>query len=141
MKYRFYDPAMHGVNWAAAKETYEPLLADLADTEELHNRGDGDDRRAECLAHRHSPAAMTSSQAEESDWSLATRVSTWSPTKWHRATMQVSYIYQKGPADHDYVKLKVGNFVLAVNGRELEDGRQPLAAFSISCPAGNSSSP
>ena len=37
MKNRFYDPKMHGVDWDAAKETYEPLLADVADTDELHN--------------------------------------------------------------------------------------------------------
>ncbi len=28
---------MHGVNWAAAKDTYETLLPNIADTEELHN--------------------------------------------------------------------------------------------------------
>ena len=27
MKNRFYDPKMHGVNWAAAKDRYETLLA------------------------------------------------------------------------------------------------------------------
>ena len=37
MKNRFYDPKMHGVNWAAAKDKYEPLLRHIADTEELHN--------------------------------------------------------------------------------------------------------
>ena len=37
MKNRFYDAKMHGVNWAAAKDTYESLLPNIADTEELHN--------------------------------------------------------------------------------------------------------
>ena len=37
MKNRFYDPKMHGVNWAAAKDKYESLLPHVADTEELHN--------------------------------------------------------------------------------------------------------
>ena len=37
MKNRFYDGKMHGVNWAAAKDTYETLLPDIADTDELHN--------------------------------------------------------------------------------------------------------
>src|SRR5205085_11772386 len=36
MKFRFYDPKMHGVNWDAMKDTYEPLLANIRDTEELH---------------------------------------------------------------------------------------------------------
>ena len=37
MKNRFYDPKMHGVNWAAAKDKYEAMLPHIADTEELHN--------------------------------------------------------------------------------------------------------
>jgi len=37
MKNRFYDPQMHGVNWAAAKDKYEAMLPHIADTEELHN--------------------------------------------------------------------------------------------------------
>ena len=37
MKNRFYDPKMHGANWAAAKDKYESLLPHIADTEELHN--------------------------------------------------------------------------------------------------------
>ena len=32
MKNRFFDPNMNGVNWAAAKDTYEPLLANVVDT-------------------------------------------------------------------------------------------------------------
>ena len=26
MKYRFYDPKMHGYDWAAVKKAYKPLL-------------------------------------------------------------------------------------------------------------------
>ena len=37
MKNRFYDPKMHGANWAAAKDTYESMLPYISDTEELHN--------------------------------------------------------------------------------------------------------
>ena len=37
MKDRFYDKNMHGADWAAARETYEPLLANVGDNEELHN--------------------------------------------------------------------------------------------------------
>ncbi|HEU5432828.1 MAG TPA: hypothetical protein VFU81_14270, partial [Thermomicrobiales bacterium] len=31
MKHRFYDPAMHGVDWAKMRDTYEPLLAHVGD--------------------------------------------------------------------------------------------------------------
>src|SRR6185503_8078089 len=36
MKNRFYDAKMHGANWNAMREMYEPLLEDLVDEEELH---------------------------------------------------------------------------------------------------------
>ncbi len=57
MKNRFYDPKMHGVNWAAAKDKYEAMLPHIADTEELHNLimemiGD-----LNASPHRRSPAA------------------------------------------------------------------------------------
>ena len=32
----FYDPNMHGVNWASMKKKYEPLLADVASTDDLY---------------------------------------------------------------------------------------------------------
>jgi tricorn protease len=32
---------------------------------------------------------------------------------------KVGHIYKKGPADHDYVKIARGNFILAVNGKDL----------------------
>src|SRR5205807_5486616 len=31
MKHRFYDPEMHGVNWASTKEVYGPLMEYVAD--------------------------------------------------------------------------------------------------------------
>src|SRR5215510_6144239 len=37
MKYRFYDPAMHGMDWDAAKAKYEPLVKDVGDRQELLN--------------------------------------------------------------------------------------------------------
>jgi tricorn protease len=37
MKNRFYDPKMHGVDWAAIKKQYEPLLEFVAEREELQS--------------------------------------------------------------------------------------------------------
>src|SRR5437660_5942487 len=37
MKYRFYDPKMHGMDWDAAKAKYEPLVRDVGDRQELLN--------------------------------------------------------------------------------------------------------
>src|SRR4029079_18964091 len=36
MKHRFYDAKMHGANWNAVREMYEPLLENVVDEDELH---------------------------------------------------------------------------------------------------------
>src|SRR5207248_10786793 len=37
MKFRFYDPAMHGVNWDEMKGKYEPLLTHVAEQDDLYD--------------------------------------------------------------------------------------------------------
>ncbi|MCX6638496.1 MAG: S41 family peptidase, partial [Acidobacteria bacterium] len=44
---------------------------------------------------------------------------------------KVSYIYKKGPADHDYVKIAPGNFVLALNGKELKTADNYWKLYNI----------
>ncbi|MBZ5621935.1 MAG: DPP IV N-terminal domain-containing protein [Acidobacteriia bacterium] len=130
MKNRFYDPKMHGANWAAAKDTYEPLLGYMADTEELHNVimemiGDMNASHTGISAGGRLPGQT---QPEE-------RVQTRYPgfqlepdTSGH---YKVSHIYRKGPADHDYVKLAVGNYVLAVNDKEMKTSENYWKLFNI----------
>jgi tricorn protease len=115
MKNRFYDPYMHGVDWRAAKEKYQPLLANIADSDELHTvimqmigelnashtgvsgggRGDGTER-------------------------IATRYPGFDLEPDSSGYYKVGHIYKKGPADHDYVRIVKGNFILAVNGKPLK---------------------
>ena len=83
MKNRFYDPKMHGVNWAAAKDKYESLLPHVADTRRAAQRHHGDDRRDERLAHRHfgrRPVAGRSAAAPSAS-RRAIPASRWSPTR------------------------------------------------------------
>src|SRR5262249_47289718 len=35
---------------------------------------------------------------------------------------RVSHVYKNGPADKDYIKIKAGDFVLAVDGQDLKAG-------------------
>ena len=37
MKYRFYDPQMHGIDWDAARAKYRPLVDFVGDRQELLN--------------------------------------------------------------------------------------------------------
>src|SRR5207247_7376731 len=36
MKNRFYDAKMHGANWNAVREMFEPLLENIVDEDDLH---------------------------------------------------------------------------------------------------------
>lgn len=118
MRNRFYDPKMHGVNWAAAKDTYEPLLGNIADTEELHNLIM--EMIGELNASHTGISGGGSLPGEPAPERIQTRYPGFNIEPDASGYYKVSYIYRKGPADHDYLKLSTGDFVLAVNGKDLK---------------------
>src|SRR5204863_2070476 len=118
MKNRFYDAKMHGVDWAAAKNVYEPMLDYIADTEELHNLimemiGDMNASHTGISGGSRLP---TRTPPEER---ITTRQPGFELQPDTSGYYKVSYIFRKGPADHEYVRLATGNYILAVNGKEL----------------------
>lgn len=118
MKNRFYDPKMHGVDWAAAKRTYEPLLANVADTDELHNV------IMQMIGELNASHTGISGGGDRGQGEAPERVQTRYPgfelAPHASGFYRISHIYKKGPADHDYVKLAIGDYVLAVNGKALK---------------------
>ncbi len=130
MKNRFYDPQMHGVNWAAAKDKYEALLPHIDDTEELHNlimEMIGDLNASHTGVSGGSRLPVQGTPAER----IATRYPGFDLEPDASGFYKVSYIYRKGPADHDYVKLAPGNYILAVNGKELKTSENYWKLFNI----------
>ncbi len=130
MKNRFYDPKMHGVNWAAAKDKYEAMLPHIADTEELHNLimemiGDMNASHTGITGGTRLP---TQGPPEER---IATRYPGFDLEPDASGYYKVGYIYRKGPADHDYVKIAPGNFILSVNGKELKTTENYWKLFNI----------
>lgn len=127
MKNRFYDRNMHGVDWAAAKDEYQSLLPDIADQEELHNV------IMEMIGELN--ASHTGISGGGNFDSTSERVQTRYPgfDMQPDATgrYKVTYIYKNGPADHDYVKLAVGNYILAVNGKEISSGQNYWRLFNL----------
>ncbi|HMC60210.1 MAG TPA: S41 family peptidase, partial [Candidatus Solibacter sp.] len=119
MKNRFYDPKMHGVNWAAEKDTYESLLPHIADLDELHNVimemiGDMNASHTGITGGTRLPVPGPSEER------IQTRYPGFDLEPDPSGFYKVSFIYRKGPADRDYVKLSPGNYILAVNGKELK---------------------
>ncbi|HUR46720.1 MAG TPA: hypothetical protein VMZ27_12655, partial [Candidatus Saccharimonadales bacterium] len=127
MKHRFYDAKMHGVDWAAMKSRYEPLLGNIADNEELHTllmQMIGE------LNASHTGVSGGSSGTGGSD-RVATRYPGFEMEPDASGYYKITYIYKKGPADHDYVNLSVGNYVLAVTGKPLKSGDNYWKLFNL----------
>jgi tricorn protease len=118
MKHRFYDPEMHGVNWAKIKEVYEPLMDYVADQEEMHNVVS---QMIGELNASHTGISATPS-SEERDRMAQTRYPGFEMEPDASGYYRVSYIYKDGPADRDYVGIGVGDYVLAVDGHDLKSG-------------------
>jgi tricorn protease len=114
MKNRFYDAKMHGVDWARARETYEPLLSDIGDSDEL--RAVIMQMIGELNASHTGVSAAPGRDTENPQ----TRYPGFEIEPDPAGYYKVSHIFKKGPADHDYVKLAPGNFILALNGKDLK---------------------
>ncbi|MES1257628.1 MAG: S41 family peptidase, partial [Acidobacteriota bacterium] len=126
MKYRFYDAKMHGVNWALAKDKYESLLPHVADVEELH------DVIMEMIGELNaSHTGISGGDTEPGREVAQTRYPGFDLEPDASGYFKVGWIYSKGPADHEYVKLAKGNFIVAVNGKELKASDNYWRLFNL----------
>lgn len=125
MKNRFYDPEMHGVDWAAARETYAALLPNISDNDELHSvimQMIGELNASHTGISGGGPAATERLQTLHPGFDLEA-----DPSGYYK----VAHVYKKGPADHDYVHLAVGNYILAVNGKDLRTPQNYWRLFNL----------
>jgi tricorn protease len=126
MKNRFYDPKMHGVNWTMAKDKYESLLPHVADPEELH------DVVMEMIGELNaSHTGITGGDADPTREPAQTHYPGFDLVPDASGFYKVSWIYRKGPADFDYVKLSVGDYILAVNGKEIRTTDNYWKSFNL----------
>ena len=118
MKYRFYDPAMHGMDWDAAKAKYEPLVQDVGDRQELLNiinemigeLNASHTGAAPPPGGRVAGAVSTGNLGVELEPDAAA------------GRYRVSYVYEDGPADKDWVKVSVGDYLIAIDGKQVKAG-------------------
>ena len=128
MKYRFYDSNMNGVNWDGLKDSYESLLPYISDTDELHVLIMDMIGK---LNASHTGVSGGSLPGESRPERVQTRYPGFDLEPDSSGYYRVSYIYHKGPADHDYVKLHVGDLILAVNGKELKTTENYWQDFNL----------
>ncbi len=117
MKYRFYDPEMHGQNWDSARAKYQPLVADVGDRQELLNIVN--EMIGELNAsHTGAAPGFGGREGAVSTSHLGLELESDEQAGRYRVT----HVYEDGPADKDWVKVSVGDYLLAINGKPVKAG-------------------
>jgi tricorn protease len=119
MKYRFYDPKMHGMDWDAARAKYRPLVEYVGDRQELLNIVN--EMIGELNASHTGAAPPPGGGREPGAVSTAHLGMELEPDA-AAGRYRVTYIYEDGPADKDWVKVKVGDYLLAIDGKPVKAG-------------------
>ena len=126
MKNRFYDSKMHGADWNAAKATYGALLDNLVDQEELHNVmmmmiGE--------LNASHTGVSAGGPPGERS--AVQTRYPGFDLEADASGYYRVGHIYKEGPADHDYLKIRTGDYIISIDDHELKTSENYWRYFTL----------
>jgi tricorn protease len=120
MKHRFYDPAMHGVDWAKVRDTYEPLLAHVSNQEDLH---DVISMMIGELNASHTGISPGGRGGRVRDGGGdQTRYPGFELESDPSGFYKVAHVYKNGPADKDYVNISAGDFILAIDGQDIKAG-------------------
>jgi len=127
MKYRFYDAQMHGADWNAAKLTYGALLDNIADDDELRTVmmqmiGELNASHTGVSGGGGAPGATPPPQTRYPGFELEPDASGF---------YKVEHIWKDGPADHDYVKLKAGDFIVAIDDKDLKTTDNYWQRFTV----------
>ncbi len=122
MKYRFYDPKLHGTDWDAMRARYRPLVAHVADRHELMNVinemiGELNASHTGAAAGRgRGTATGEASPVPTRHLGLELRPDAAS------GRYQIAHIYEDGPADRDWIKAAKGNYLIAIDGKPVKAG-------------------
>jgi tricorn protease len=116
MRDGFYDANMHGRDWVAIRNQYLPLLDHVGtyeDAYDLANKMIGE------LNASHVGVSGPASRPQASGYTSRHLGLELEPAG---ARYRISHIYREGPADHEWLGLSVGDYVLAIDGQELQAG-------------------
>jgi tricorn protease len=125
MKNRFYDAKMHGADWNAVKDVYEPLLENVVDEDELHTI------MMMMIGHLNASHTGVSGGPNPMRAAVQTRYPGFDVMTDASGYYKVGHIYKNGPADHDYLKLQPGNFIISIDGHELKTAENYWRYFTI----------
>lgn len=116
MKYRFYDEKMHGRDWNAIKARYEPLLKYVGSNEDVY------DLANEMIGELNASHTGVSGPDSDPQPSIyQTRYLGLEMVADDRG-YKVAYIYPDGPADKEWISLKEGDYITAIDGTAIKPG-------------------
>ncbi len=116
MKYRFYDEKMHGKDWNAIKAKYEPLLKYVGANEDVYDLAN---EMIGELNASHTGVSGPDSDPQPSEYQTRYLGLELAP---EGGRYKVTHIYPNGPADKEWLNVKVGDFVLAIDGTPVRAG-------------------
>jgi tricorn protease len=121
MKYRFYDPDMHGRDWEGQHARYRPLVAHVGDRQELLNLMN---EMIGELDASHTGVAPGGSGDDDGETTRAATVHLGVELEADERAgrYRVSHVYKDGPADKDWVRVAEGDYLLAIDGRPVGAG-------------------
>jgi tricorn protease len=125
MKNRFYDAKMHGADWNAAKAEYEPLLDYLVDAEELHTV------MMMMIGELNASHTGVSGGPAASSRTIQTRYPGFDVVADASGLYKVGHIYKEGPADHAYLKIKEGQYIVSVDDHDLKTSENYWQYFTL----------
>ncbi|HYT74411.1 MAG TPA: S41 family peptidase, partial [Vicinamibacterales bacterium] len=125
MKNRFYDAKMNGADWAAAKSTYGALLDYLVDEEELHTV------MMMMIGQLNASHTGVSGGPNPIERTQQTRYPGFDLLADASGFYKIGHVYKDGPADRDYLKIKQGDFLVAVDNHDLKSGDNYWQFFTL----------
>jgi tricorn protease len=116
MKYRYYDPKMHGKDWAAIYAKYAPLVKYAGTNEDVYDIANA---MIGELSSSHTGVSGPSSAPVPRAYETRFLGIEMEPAN---GKYRVSHVYRDGPADRDWVDISVGDYVQAIDGQDVKAG-------------------
>jgi len=116
-KYSYVEEDMHGFDWDAIRERYEPIVDYIGETQSFY------DLAAEMLFELNS--SHSGSYPPRAEPPVPPQYQTRLPgfeLVPDGGRYKISHIYKDGPADKEWIDLNVGDYVLEIDGREIRAG-------------------
>jgi tricorn protease len=117
MKYRYYDPKMHGKDWAAIRAKYQPLVKYAGTNEDVY-----DIANAAIGELSSSHTGVSGPPTVQPERLYATKYLGFELERTGNGRYRVSHVYRDGPADKEWIDIRDGDYVWSIDGQDVKAG-------------------